>query len=152
MYCFLACKAEQYMTRSIVSVAPDVTMRDLEAKFEKYDFNSFPVMHESAFVGLVTKLDFLRTFIFTSGEIVPHYEELMKRTVAAVMTTKVEHVDPEAPLTRVLEEMVRLNLRSFPVLNEQNQLVGMLSRGDIIRALKDSICAKSAIGKIAAGT
>ena len=29
--------------------------------------------------GIVTKFDFLRAFAFTTGQMVPHYDELMKR-------------------------------------------------------------------------
>jgi len=31
--------------------------------------------------GLVTKFDFLKTFAFTTGQMLPHYDELMSRTV-----------------------------------------------------------------------
>ena len=46
----------------------------------------------------------------------------MHRAVADVMTEAVIHVDPTSPLTRVLELMVNLKARSFPVLNPDRQL------------------------------
>ena len=76
-------------------------------------------------LGIVSKFDFLRAFAFTSSQIAPHYDELMKRTVAEVMTEAVVHVDPSSPLTRVLELMVSLKARSFPVLAPPDRLVGM---------------------------
>jgi CBS domain-containing membrane protein len=142
MYCFLEFRAEQYMTRSIVSVLPTATMLELETMFETYDFNAFPVMQNAAFMGIVTKLDFLRTFAFTARSIVPPYEHLMRRTVVSVMTTKVKHVAADTPLTRVLADMVRLGMRSFPVLSHQRDLLGMISRSDVIRALKVSTCSQ----------
>ena len=66
--------------------------------------------------GIVTKFDFLRTFAFTTGQMLPHYDELMSRPVAEVMTEAVVHVEPAAPLTRVLQLMVSLKSRSFPVM------------------------------------
>lgn len=89
-------------------------------------------------LGIVSKFDFLRAFAFTSSQIAPHYDELMKRTVAEVMTEAVVHVDPSSPLTRVLELMVSLKPRSFPVLNAGRQLEGIISREDIMRALKET--------------
>jgi CBS domain-containing protein len=41
-------------------------------------------------------------------------------------------------LTRVLQLMVGLKLRSFPVLGPDRQLLGMISRGDVMRALKQA--------------
>jgi hypothetical protein len=38
---------------------------------------------------------------------VPHYDELMNRQVAEMMTEAVVHVESTTPLTRVLEMMVR---------------------------------------------
>jgi CBS domain-containing protein len=138
MYRFLACTASQYMTRAVETVTRQVTMLDLETLFEKHDFNAFPVVEAEKMLGIVTKLDFLRAFAFTTSQIVPHFDELMRRTVADVMTEAVVHVETEAPLTRVLQLMVSLRNRSFPVIGPDRQLVGMISREDVIRALRET--------------
>jgi CBS domain-containing protein len=48
-------------------------------------------------------------------------------------------VSPETPLSNVLERMVVTRHRSFPVV-EGDRLVGMISREDVVRALR---CAQS---------
>ena len=101
LYRFLGCTADQYMTRAVISVTREVTMRELEALFERYDFNSFPVVEGGKVLGIVTKFDFLQAFTFTTGQMVPHYDELMRRSVAEVMTKAVVHVGADDPLTRV---------------------------------------------------
>ena len=137
IYRFLECTADQYMTRAITTVTSQTTMRELQALFEKHDFNSFPVVEEGEMLGIVTKFDFLRAFSFTTGQMVPHYDELMRRSVAEMMTEAVVHVEPTAPLTRVLQVMVSLKTRSLPVMVPVRQLVGMISREDVMRALKE---------------
>ena len=62
----------------------------------------------------------------------------MKRPVAEVMTEAVVHVEPTSPLTRVLQLMVSLKARSFPVISAERQLVGIISREDVMRALRDA--------------
>jgi CBS domain-containing protein len=89
------------------------------------------VVEDDKVLGIVSKFDFLRVFAFTSSQMVPHYDELMSRPVAEVMTEAVVHVDPTAPLTRVLELMVSVKARSFPVLNVARHLEGMIFREDI---------------------
>ena len=127
------------MTRDVTTVTREVTLRDLEALFEKDDFNSFPVVEEGKMLGIVTKFDFfLRAFAFTTGQMVPHYDELMKRPVAETMTEAVVHVEPGAPLTRVLQLMVSLKARSFPVIGPERQLVGIISREDVMRGLREA--------------
>jgi CBS domain-containing protein len=110
----------------------------IETLFKKHDFNAFPVVEAGKMLGIVTKLDFLRAFAFTTSQIVPHFDELMRRTVADVMTEAVVHVEPAEPLTRVLQLMVNLRNRSFPVVGADGQLVGMISREDVMRALRET--------------
>jgi CBS domain-containing protein len=145
LYRFLGCATDQYMTRAVISVTGAVTMVELEALFERYDFNSFPVVEEGRILGIVTKFDFLRAFTFTTGQMVPHYDELMRRRVADVMTKAVTHVEPQTPLTRVLELMVSFATRSLPVLSLEHKLVGIISREDVMRALRETTqCSRSA--------
>jgi CBS domain-containing protein len=50
----------------------------------------------------------------------------------------VVHVEDTTPLTRALQLMVETKARSFPVLDHSGKVVGMLSRTNIARALKES--------------
>ncbi len=138
MYYFLECKAGQYMTRNVVTVTKDISLRALGAFFAEHDFNGFPVIENGRQVGIVTKFDFLKAFAFTTRQIVPHYDELMSVTVGEVMTEAVVDVQPDVPLTRVLQLMVNRKARSFPVTERDGRLVGMISREDIMRALEEA--------------
>ncbi len=138
MYRFLEYTVGQYMTRQVKTVTRQTTLRELEVLFERLDFNAFPVVEGKELVGLVTKFDFLKVFAFTTGQLVPHYDELLNKTVAEVMTEAVVHVEPAAPLTRTLQLMVTLRARSFPVLAPDKHLLGIIAREDIMRALKEA--------------
>ena len=138
IYRFLECTAAQYMTGAVTTVTRQVTMGELGKLFEKHDFNSFPVVEDGNMLGIVTKFDFLRTFAFTTGQMLPHYDELMQRPVAEMMTEAVVHVEPATPLTRVLQLMVSLKTRSFPVVGPDRQLLGIVSREDVMRAVKEA--------------
>jgi CBS domain-containing protein len=54
------------------------------------------------------------------------------------MTEAIVDVDPTCPLTRVLQLMVSLKTRSFPVMSAEGQLEGIISREDVMRALKEA--------------
>lgn len=137
-YRFLECTVSQYMTSPVQTVTCGVTLRELDALFETHDFNAFPVVEAGTMIGIVTKFDFLHAFAFTTRQVVPHFDDLMRRSVADVMTEAVVHVEPAAPLTRVLQLMVGLKSRSFPVIGSNGRLVGMISREDVMRALKEA--------------
>ena len=57
MYRFLGGTADQYMKRPVTTVTRETTSRELEALFEKHDFNSFPVVEDGKMLGIVTKFD-----------------------------------------------------------------------------------------------
>jgi CBS-domain-containing membrane protein len=146
MYKFIESTVEQYMTRSVITVTRQATAGELGHLFEQHDFNSFPVVENGDLLGIVTKFDFLKTFAFTTGQMLPHYDELMGRRVAEIMTEAVVHVEPAAPLTRVLQLMVSLKTRSFPVIGSEHQMLGIISREDVMRALKAATENKNARG------
>ena len=138
IYRFLECTAGKYMTPAVMSVTRHCTMSEAEALFAKHDFNAFPVVEDGKLIGIVSKFDFLKAFAFTTGQMMPQYDELMQRPVADVMTEGVVHVEASTPLTRVLQLMVNLKIRSFPVLGADRELLGMISRGDVMRALGEA--------------
>lgn len=126
------------MTRTVKTVTRSLTMRGLQKMFDEVDFNAFPVRENGDIVGLVTKFDFLKCFAFTPNRIVPAYEDLMTRTVADVMTPEFIYVDAATKLTRVLQLMVDHRMKSIPVLDAEQRLVGIIAREDIMRALAHS--------------
>lgn len=126
------------MTQPAVTVSPDLTVADLERLIERYDYNSYPVVRDGHLEGIVTKLDFLRNFVFTPESLIPHYDELMRRHVRDIMRRDVVAVTPDTPLTRVLQRLVDLSSKSFPVV-EGDRVVGIISREDVIRALRQAI-------------
>lgn len=138
MYNFLACTVGQFMIRQPKALAPLVTLRELEGLFEADDFNGYPVVDGGNLVGFVTKFDFLKAFAFTTQQLVPHYDELMNLTVDSIMTTSVRHVSPSEPLTRALQLMLETRARSFPVVDDDGKVVGIISRQDIMRALNQT--------------
>ena len=133
---FLGMHTRDVMTKLALTVSRQLSLRELEHLFETYDFNGFPVVEDHRLIGLVTKFDFLKNFIFTPSTVFPHYDELMKRTVEEIMVKKVCTVHSATPLTRVLQLMVETRDKSFPVTDEKDRLLGIVSRGDIVRALK----------------
>jgi CBS domain-containing protein len=130
-------QTKDVMTKLALTVSRQLSLRELEHLFETYDFNGFPVVDDHRLIGIVTKFDFLKNFVFTPSTVFPHYDELMKRTVEEIMIKKVCTVHPSMPLTRVLQLMVENRDKSLPVVDEKNRLVGVISRGDIVQALKD---------------
>ncbi|MGJ4883354.1 MULTISPECIES: HPP family protein [unclassified Bradyrhizobium] len=135
MYRFLEETAGNYMTRNVTTVTRETTIRELGEMFDRDDFNTYPVVENDEVIGIVTKFDVLKCFAFTPNQMLPRYSDLMNRTVADVMTSEFIYVRPDTKLTRVLQLMVEHRIRSLPVTDADNRVVGIVAREDIVRAL-----------------
>jgi CBS domain-containing protein len=125
-----------HMTRSVKTVTRGMTLRQLGDLFQLEDFNTYPVAENGQVVGLVSKFDHLACFVFTPARMMPHYDDLMKRTVADIMISDFIYVGPDTRLTRVLQLMVDHRIRSMPVIDSHQRLRGIISREDVMRALQ----------------
>lgn len=140
MYTFLDQITADYMTRAPKVVTRDISLRELGDLFERDDFNAYAVVDQSQVIGVVSKFDFLASFVFTPAHMMPRYDDLMRLTVIDVMTSEFIYVGTETKLTRVLELMVNHRIRSMPVIERDQGLAGMISRSDVMRALQS--CAR----------
>ena len=138
MYEFIEYQVRDVMSKPI-TIGPDATLADVEQLIEKTGFNGVPVVSDQmTLVGFVTSLDLLEAFRFTADSILPHYDEIMRRPVSSVMVHDPLTVTPLMPLTRLLEKMVELRNKSFPVVDPHHGrgLVGVVAREDVMRALR----------------
>jgi CBS domain-containing protein len=139
MYEFLDYRVSDAMTKEPLVVAPDATIAEAEALFERHGFNLLPVVEDRRrLVGVLTSLDLLKAFQFEEEHLFPPYEEIMRRRVRSVMSERVVSVSPRTPLTRALEKMVRTRNKSLPVALG-GELVGILAREDVLNALRRAV-------------
>lgn len=130
----------EVMTRAPVTVTRGTSVLDVMALFERHDFNAFPVVDASGLVlGIVTKLDVLRLLRRDAGLAIPDAAALATMRVADIMRPGVVSVEPEEPLVVAADLMVETRLRSLPVVRRRGGgplLVGIVSRGDVLRGLR----------------
>jgi CBS domain-containing protein len=121
------------------TVGPKTSVRDLQGFFASYNFNAFPVVNEaSILLGIVTKLDLLRIFRHDRGRLRPSLTELFAEHVEDIMRRRVVTLGPRDPVTAAIDRMLTSKLRSLPVVERRDGkdvLVGIVSRGDVIRSL-----------------
>ena len=136
MHEFLEYRVRDVMSHNPVTCTPDTPLEGIEHLLETHDFNALPVVDATGhLLGVVTKLDFLRAFAFTTGTMIPPYEHILREPAARVMSTAPLTVTADTPLTRVLQMMVETRYRSLPVV-EGRRLTGVVAREDVLRALR----------------
>lgn len=135
MHEFTYYQVRDVMTLDPVTITPGTPLGEIEAIFEKHDFNGLPVIDAKGnLLGMVTKLDLLKAFDFNEKTKIPPYDTIIGYRCEIIMSSGVKAVRPESPLTRVLHHMIETGFKSFPV-TEEGLLVGMVAREDILKAL-----------------
>jgi CBS domain-containing protein len=117
-------------------VTPETTVGDLYRLFAADDFEAYPVVRSDTLVGVISKLDALKVFAFQKDQILPHYMDGMGTTVDEIMTTNVVLVEPDDKLQRVPQLMIEHRIKSLPVIDQCRNLVGIIAREDVMRAME----------------
>jgi CBS domain-containing membrane protein len=131
------------MSTSPITVEPTTSIGQLLVLFDRYDFNAFPVVGErDRLLGIISKLDVLRLLLGRRRSTPPATDVSTTTDVADVMRRQAVSVEPRDSITTAGNLMVMMNLRSLPVVERQEGrpvLVGMLSRGDVLRSLRSQL-------------
>ena len=126
----------ELMSTAPITVAPDTTLTELLSLFDRYGYNAFPVVGDAGkLVGIVSQLDLLRPFVARRSR---QPAAATTARVSDVMQKKVVSVRSQDTIVDVGRLMLVTRLRSLPVIhrprrNARAQLVGMVSRGDLLR-------------------
>ena len=142
--------ARDLMTRDVVAVNVDETVRQVAQKMLATNYAALPVVDEHhRVVGLVSESDVLAVLlpeyldgIADLGFLPPSYEipeaeirDLDTATAKDIMRKAIlRTVAPDEPAIEIARIMVREHIRRCPVV-EDNKLVGIVSRRDLMDAL-----------------
>jgi len=68
----------------------------------------------------------------------PKKDELKPALVSDYMTKKLITFKPDQPVSEVIESLIKNRISGAPVVNENNELLGIISEGDCIKHISDS--------------
>jgi CBS domain-containing protein len=150
---------KEIMTEDVVTLGPYMSLRDASRIFAENDISGAPVLDaDGNLVGILTERDILEevreatdpvkmvypsihsmgvVFEMSKGEkeIINAFEEMGDTVVADAMTKNVFVCNPDTPLNEVARVFAKKDINRLPVVDEDGKLVGIVTRGDIIRAL-----------------
>ena len=140
-------KIKDIMTRNIISITPEASLKELAALIKQHRINGVPVVtKEGALVGIVTMTDILKILrdIYYWAELenvkpgLGVKDALMaekeKATVETKMTTGVRTVKEDDTVEDILKIMCKHNIHTIPVTKD-GKLIGIVGVTDIVYAI-----------------
>lgn len=123
---------KDYMTKKLLTVTPDTDISDAIKILNKHNISGAPVLDEHGnLVGMLSEKDCLEVALHSS-----YNEDWRGGTVADYMSANVEVLNDSVSVLELADKFLKCSYKRFPVLNDSGELVGQISRSDVLRALE----------------
>ncbi|MYQ43606.1 CBS domain-containing protein [Streptomyces sp. SID4985] len=130
------------MTRAVVAVGSGTLFRDMVERLEQWKVGALPVLEgDGRVIGVVSEADLLPKEEFRDGE--PDRLTQLRRmadlakagavTAGELMSTPAVTVHADATLPEAARIMAVKGVKRLPVIDAQGALVGVVSRGDLLK-------------------
>lgn len=126
------------MTRPVITINWDLTIKDAESRMTRYGVNVLPILKDGKYVGLISR------------EIVEKalFHGFSKSKVLDFATTDATTVSPDTPIREIETTMIEQNQRFTPVI-ESGKIVGAITRTDLLRTLYEEFLRRRRIEETA---
>lgn len=137
--------AREIMSRDVITVKKDTDIHEAGRLLIRHKISGMPVVDDDNHViGMITEADLLtmagipKGHVFNDvvmkyvlGKPTPHHREGKK--VADVMSAHVITAHPETSAKEIASILDKKRIKRVPVVDNENRLLGIVSRGDIVR-------------------
>jgi CBS domain-containing protein len=137
-------RVRDVMTANPVTVSEKDSIRDVARIMAREDTGVVPVVEGKKIIGLITDRDIV-------VRLVAEGKDLANSRAKEVMSKSVRSVKEDTPINEVLALMSNEKIRRVPVVNQNNELVGILSIGDIASRDRETGRVGKAIEEISEG-
>lgn len=132
-------KSESGMIVDPVTVSPELPIAEALEIMQRFHISGLPVTREGKLVGILTNRDL-------------RFEKRLDRTVADVMTReRLVTAQPGITLDEAKEILHRYRIEKLPVVDERNNLRGLITVKDIEKAIRYPSAAKDDLGRLRVG-
>jgi len=134
-------KVSEYMTRKVITIAPETGIREAFFKMKEHSIRHLPVVDgDGGLVGIISDRELRRPNWVDEARDIAHVYYLDDETlVKDVMITNVHTLHTYDTLLKAVKLLLTQAIGAAPVLDKTEALVGMLSAVDLLRALGDKI-------------
>ncbi len=139
--------AGEIMTRDVITVKEDMDLYEAGKMLIKNKISGMPVVNgEGRVIGIITNADVLTMAEMPRGHVFndvvmryvlnkPTPQHRKGSKVRDIMSKAVITVSPGTTVRKIAELLDKKRIKRVPVIDEENRLVGIVSRGDIVRVV-----------------
>jgi CBS domain-containing protein len=118
-------KVGDAMSRRVITVSPETTMNEFRETLRANRISGTPVLKDGRMLGIVSIEDLIKAL--AAGE--------SQATVGEKMHSRPVTLYADEPLVHAVGRFSELHFGRFPVIDREGTLVGIVTQGDIVRAM-----------------
>ncbi len=119
----------QVMTKRVITISTSASVDDVFDLLLRHNVSGLPVVDEDDhLVAVISEADLFRLLDTPASQTTP---------LAELWTRDVISVRPDDTLPDVIDLFQEHQVRRFPVVDEAGKLIGVVSRRDVIRMIRD---------------
>jgi CBS domain-containing protein len=137
------------MTTQVVTVTPQTPFKEIVARLADHRVSALPVVDDDGLVlGVVSEADLLLkeefpdpdqdTPLFWTKRRRRERDKAAASTARDLMTVAVVAISPDATAAEAARRLHTAKVKRLPVVDERGRLVGILSRGDLLKVFSRS--------------
>lgn len=145
-------KAQDIMTRNVISVTPETSIEDLARLFVEKRVSAMPVItKEGRLTGVISETDLVEQnkplhvptvislfdwvlYLESEKDFQEEVEQITARTVSEICSDEVVACEPQTPLSEIASLMSDHKVNLIPVVDD-DKVVGVVARLDVVRAM-----------------
>ena len=149
-------KVKDFMITEVISARQETTIKEVMKLFVEKNIGGVPIIdNEGKLAGIVTDGDILRAIkpigpsiqnyfsfsMYFEGRDLEHgLDEVADREVMEIAKSKgIVTVTAEDEMSKVVLLLSKHHFKKLPVIDQSNRVVGVISRGDVIRNIQRTI-------------
>ncbi|RDL44107.1 CBS domain-containing protein [Marinomonas piezotolerans] len=131
-------KAIDIMTRDVITVDMDTRLPDVQVLMHSHGFHHLPVVDHGTLAGIISDRDLLRLVSPFIGKVneQPRDTDTLNRAAHQIMTRQPITVKADTDIRDVVNWMLKTGISCVPVIDDQNQLIGIITWRDLIAHAK----------------
>lgn len=137
-------KVKDAMIRNVITISEDEPLDKAIDLLSENNVSGMPVVKDEAVVGILSESDILRkiglkNLISIGTSDLEKMKEIQNLHVRDVMKKNIYFVKEDDDVAVAIKMMNEKDVNRLPVVNKQVKLVGILTRGDVIRVFAKSL-------------
>jgi len=123
--------ARDLMATNLLTFTPDQDIHDAIDQLLSRRVSGGPVIENGRLVGILSEKDCLNLVVQSAA-----HQHPVGRTVGSFMRSEVVTITPDTDLLTIGALFLRNAFRRMPVVNDRGQVVGQVSRRDVLRGIQ----------------